>query len=336
MRSILCIVLTLVMVLGVVGCGASGSTTGNAVSSQTQSRTTSSNYCAHHWIAATCSEPKTCSWCGQTEGTVVGHSYYNGKCEYCGTEDPSILDYDIGYLSDRKVQYEEEDNEYIVFFGLKNKAMEFIAAPGKAEITITAGGATLYQKTVAFKKSDFTNWTNPLWDSSRYLCGLRIKRSDIKGGTKNSGTLTLKVIIDDGTWFDPDDLTINNLPIASASFSSLLTEERDLVTQTINSAISSLEGAKEMYEKSQEGDFLKDTYMDSAENMMDLAHTDFGIALVVAERHKNVVLSDGTKLYDRIKKLKDSAYIYKDYYSMKESVFDSMIKDTKELYSLID
>ena len=31
--------------------------------------------CAHKWVEATCTEPKTCSICGKTDGDALGHSY---------------------------------------------------------------------------------------------------------------------------------------------------------------------------------------------------------------------------------------------------------------------
>ena len=30
--------------------------------------------CEHDWVDATCTEPKTCSACGETEGAALGHT----------------------------------------------------------------------------------------------------------------------------------------------------------------------------------------------------------------------------------------------------------------------
>lgn len=38
----------------------------------------------HDWMAATCNEPKTCNSCGATEGTVLTHNYVGGTCSHCG------------------------------------------------------------------------------------------------------------------------------------------------------------------------------------------------------------------------------------------------------------
>ena len=45
---------------------------------------------SHDWQDATCTTPKTCSVCGETEGDVDAdaHSYVDGTCEYCGEAEP--------------------------------------------------------------------------------------------------------------------------------------------------------------------------------------------------------------------------------------------------------
>jgi hypothetical protein len=48
--------------------------------------------CGHDWADATCTEPKTCLICGETEGDVLGHSFTNyvynndATCTEDGTE----------------------------------------------------------------------------------------------------------------------------------------------------------------------------------------------------------------------------------------------------------
>ncbi|MBQ7088631.1 MAG: dockerin type I repeat-containing protein [Clostridia bacterium] len=46
--------------------------------------------CAHNWIDATCTEPKTCSICGAVEGAALGHSYgetvVDATCTATGTK----------------------------------------------------------------------------------------------------------------------------------------------------------------------------------------------------------------------------------------------------------
>lgn len=44
---------------------------------------------AHIWRDATCTAPKTCTVCGATEGSALGHSFTNGVCTRCGYYDPA-------------------------------------------------------------------------------------------------------------------------------------------------------------------------------------------------------------------------------------------------------
>ena len=119
----------------------------------------------------------------------------------------------VTYISDRRVQYNEADEQYVVFFGLQDQNENYMNGSGTAEITIKdSNGNILYAQSLRFTPSDFTDWTNTTWDSSRYLCGLYIDRSNIKGSASTSGTLSIKVIMDDGVWFNASNCSIYDLP----------------------------------------------------------------------------------------------------------------------------
>ena len=45
----------------------------------------------HNYISATCIKPKTCNQCGETSGNALGHNYSNGKCKRCSSIDPNYL-----------------------------------------------------------------------------------------------------------------------------------------------------------------------------------------------------------------------------------------------------
>lgn len=36
--------------------------------------------CKHEWAEATCTEPKTCAKCGETEGEALGHTWIDATC----------------------------------------------------------------------------------------------------------------------------------------------------------------------------------------------------------------------------------------------------------------
>ena len=52
--------------------------------------------CEHAWEDATCTEPKTCAKCGDTEGEALGHSWSDGSCTEaktctnCGATDGKV------------------------------------------------------------------------------------------------------------------------------------------------------------------------------------------------------------------------------------------------------
>ena len=46
----------------------------------------------HSWVASTCTEPMTCSACGMTTGTALGHNWHNGTCSTCGAADPDYVE----------------------------------------------------------------------------------------------------------------------------------------------------------------------------------------------------------------------------------------------------
>ena len=51
---------------------------------------TEGNAAGHSWSNATCTAPKTCTKCGATEGAAAGHSYTSGTCTVCGVADPNV------------------------------------------------------------------------------------------------------------------------------------------------------------------------------------------------------------------------------------------------------
>ena len=56
-KKLLLIVITLVCVLNLFGCG-----------------------CKHEWLEATCTAPKTCSLCNKVEGEVADHKWQDATC----------------------------------------------------------------------------------------------------------------------------------------------------------------------------------------------------------------------------------------------------------------
>lgn len=62
----------------------------------------------HQWKEATCTEPKTCTVCGKTEGEALGHHYVNNVCTECGAFKKPF------YFSDPEC---ERQKDAVIFWG---------------------------------------------------------------------------------------------------------------------------------------------------------------------------------------------------------------------------
>lgn len=85
-----------------VGCGYKNlkdvkfcSNCGAMMSSQTVNSGTSN--CSHAWNDATCDTPKTCSKCGETSGSALGHTTTTGICSRCNQ---NFGEWEIDYYVD--------------------------------------------------------------------------------------------------------------------------------------------------------------------------------------------------------------------------------------------
>lgn len=66
----------------------------------------------HTWVEATCTEPKTCSVCGATEGEALGHMLTEANyqeaaiCEICGATEgePLQADFEMYGLTEHLVE----------------------------------------------------------------------------------------------------------------------------------------------------------------------------------------------------------------------------------------
>ena len=127
---------------------------------------------------------------------------------------PVASSYDIAYIGNRRVQYNEAEEQYVVFFSFSDATQNnYIAGAGTAEIVITeTTGNELYNRSIKFTEKDFTNWTNQMWDGERLMCGLYINKADILGSASSTGNLTLKVYGDNFS-FDADTINIYELPM---------------------------------------------------------------------------------------------------------------------------
>lgn len=100
----------------------------------------------HDYKEATCSDPKTCSLCGKTDGKAKGHEYVGGKCTVCGGKQKNYKKLDEG----RWVAYAvdgETMEELELFFDEEGTGFFSVAVYGKSSMMVGAKEVVLNGKT---------------------------------------------------------------------------------------------------------------------------------------------------------------------------------------------
>lgn len=88
-KSLISILLVFMILAILCACGEKASL---ATTVPTQSATASSGPVHHHsYRDADCETPKTCTDCGYTRGSALGHDYAEGVCSRCGNTDATYL-----------------------------------------------------------------------------------------------------------------------------------------------------------------------------------------------------------------------------------------------------
>ena len=232
----------------------------------------------------------------------------------------------IEYISDRRTQYDEAKKQHIVFFGLQTESGTYVDASGYADVVIKdKSGYVIYDRRINFTPADFTSWTNSSWDTSRYMCGLYIDQDDIEGSASESGDLTMKVTLSDGTWFSEYTMTVYDLPPVQLSITvpelpAVYTDEAYSYTSIVS--INKLE-------------YTTSTSYDGT------ARVEFTVLLKLEEKSKRQNESDrvhvGYKLYDSEGVVVGSGQILSDPIAVGESSRDSFTiydLDPRETYVL--
>ena len=98
-KKIFCSFTSLILVVALTACGDTSATTvsSSAGTSTVEAQPTQH---VHDWKDATCTEPKTCSGCGETEGEALGHDWADATCTEpktctrCGETEGEALGHD--------------------------------------------------------------------------------------------------------------------------------------------------------------------------------------------------------------------------------------------------
>ena len=106
MKKALTLLLTLVLFLGLVGCGhqhdwQEATCLEKAICKECKEEKEGSEPLGHDWIKASCEKAKHCSRCNETEGVKLPHTFADatctqGKvCTQCGYEESEALGHDL-------------------------------------------------------------------------------------------------------------------------------------------------------------------------------------------------------------------------------------------------
>ncbi len=122
-KRLLSATLVLLLLANLTACsllpsgGDSEEDSGDIVASTEDASGNQTEVCDHQWIEATCTEPKTCSICGITEGNPLGHDFAPAtvdspkKCKICGLEEGEIVNVEkVVFPDDGDDAYFDYDN----------------------------------------------------------------------------------------------------------------------------------------------------------------------------------------------------------------------------------
>lgn len=108
----------------------------------------------HNWTDATCAAPKTCSVCGETEGTATGEhldANSDNKCDDCGA---AITAYQIeSYASSLLMKGMIHVKQYWKFIGLTEEQVK----SGNAYMKVTEVDGDTYTVDLEWYKNDYAN-----------------------------------------------------------------------------------------------------------------------------------------------------------------------------------
>ena len=78
----LILLMVVVLLFSMTSCGAI--LNGDSISGNIPAVNNGTTSCNHVWSPANCTEPKSCSKCGITQGEALGHTTESGACSRCG------------------------------------------------------------------------------------------------------------------------------------------------------------------------------------------------------------------------------------------------------------
>lgn len=118
----------------------------------------------------------------------------------------------VEWIKNWRVQYFEEDNQHVLFFGLADKNEIPMSSNGTAIVYIeNPRGEILYHEIHDFSTEDFGYWSNLAGEKS-YLASIYIDSSKIEKGKYDEGTLCFTILINNDS-FEECSTSIYDLPL---------------------------------------------------------------------------------------------------------------------------
>ncbi len=128
----------------------------------------------HNWKNATCTAPKQCQGCGQTDGAALGHSIQNGTCVRCGLKDDTEEKAAIVAENERhNTEIAEIEGRYDASISVNEETIDSL----KAQYGISyVSSKSYYQNRESSVRTEITNLSYKLAYSSSAAEQARLKK----------------------------------------------------------------------------------------------------------------------------------------------------------------
>ena len=120
MKRFVSIIMTLLLFFSLCGCCLNhewADATCTEPKTCTKCGETEGEPLGHKWVDATCTKPKTCSVCGETEGEPLGHTWEDATCtepktcSICGKTEGKPINHEYEWTVEKEATYLDEGRE---------------------------------------------------------------------------------------------------------------------------------------------------------------------------------------------------------------------------------
>lgn len=167
-----------------------------------------------------------CTKCGEEKEEVLdewGHlANTNFVCKRCGktlpknitmTDKEKVKAEKVQYLSDRQIWYDDEKEQFVLVFSLKDSNKNSISAPAVVDIIMKNNdGEIVYSATKIVKTLDYKTWQYSNGSIEKYQATIYIDKNEILAGSTNYGNIYFSIYNEGFFSFDETSLSLYKLP----------------------------------------------------------------------------------------------------------------------------